>query len=232
MCATCEGKVNSPAPVTVVNETRRDNIRVKLPEFSGHPYEDPEKFTRACQDRLARYGVPQEEWTECVTEQLRGPATDRWAMTGEYGVEWEDFAPRLEARFNAARARAQCQRALFCEPQRADEDVETFIRSKMRLHRRLDAGGPVNAALDVTVELMKRELRLHLWGAVDRELEDFVQLAKEIERDLRLSPRPRDTAARRRGASPSPRTAPEDEWAVVPYVNPPPPPGATRRGAK
>ncbi|XP_063218660.1 uncharacterized protein LOC134528922 [Bacillus rossius redtenbacheri] len=232
MCTTCEVKVNSPAPATVVSETRRDNIRVKLPEFSGHPYEDPEKFTRACQDRLARYGVPKEEWTERVTEQLRGPAMDWWSMTGEYGVEREDFAPRLEARFNAARACAQCQRALFCEPQRADEDVETFIRSKVRLHRRLDAGGPVNTALDVTVELMKRELRLHLRGAVDSELEDFVQLAKEIEQDLRLSPRPRDTAARRQGASPSSTTAPEDAWAVVPYVNLHSPSGTIRRGGE
>ncbi|XP_063245123.1 activity-regulated cytoskeleton-associated protein-like [Bacillus rossius redtenbacheri] len=150
-------------------------------EFAGQDHEDPRTFGHTCRDRLARYGVPLDEWTERVSDQLRGAARYWWAMVGEGEMAWDDFISRLESRFNDARALAQCRRSLFCTPQGDDEDVESFIRAKVRLHRWLATGGYLSEALGLVVELMRRELRSHLRGATRCDLEDFVQLAMEIE---------------------------------------------------
>ncbi|XP_063223068.1 activity-regulated cytoskeleton-associated protein-like [Bacillus rossius redtenbacheri] len=168
-----------------------------LPEFTGQAHEDPGKFTWTCRDRLTRFAVPLNEWTERVSERLRGSALDWWGMIGEFEMEWDDFVVRFEGRFDCARARAQCQRTLFCHPQAADEHVEMFIRNKVRLHRRLVPGGHIGAALGVVVELMVPELRLFLQSATGRGLEDFVQLAKEVDHDLRSLRRQRSYPAQR-----------------------------------
>ncbi|XP_063215874.1 activity-regulated cytoskeleton-associated protein-like [Bacillus rossius redtenbacheri] len=184
-------------------------------EFAGQAHEDPGKFMRTCRDRQTRFAVPLNEWTERVSERLRGSALDWWGMIGEFQMEWDDFVVRFEGRFDGAREHAQYQRTLFYHPQAADEDVETFIRNIVRLHRRLVPGGHIGAALGVVVELMVPELWPFLRSANGRGLEDFVQLAKEVDHDLRSLRRQRSSPAQRRGTYIAELTTPEDALAVV-----------------
>ncbi|XP_063216692.1 activity-regulated cytoskeleton-associated protein-like [Bacillus rossius redtenbacheri] len=200
----------------------RTGAGIRLPEFAGQEHEDPRTFGSHCRDLLARYGIPLNEWMVRVSDQLRGAARDWWAMVGEGEMAWDDFISRLESRFDDARARAHCQRSLWCTSQGDDEDVESFIRAKVRLHRRLTTGSYLSEALGLVVELMKWELLPHLRGATGRDLEDFMQLAKEIERDVQPLPQPLTTRARQQGTARQQLIAPEDRRVVVPYRVPAP----------
>ncbi|XP_063218574.1 uncharacterized protein LOC134528834 [Bacillus rossius redtenbacheri] len=164
-------------------------------------------------DKLTRYSVAADEWTERVSGQFRGEAHAWWQQTGEYDMDWSDFTHRLESRFNDSRARARCQRELFCRAQTRGESVEAFVHEKLRLHRRLATGSRFGDMLSSIVELLTPELRPFLRGAAGESLDSFLTLARDIEEDLKAAQYTRgpqrDAAGPSRGGGSS-QSAPSD----------------------
>lgn len=99
-------------------------------------------------------------------------------------MTFDEFCTRFIRKFDSADVLTQLQAALYDQSQAASETAEAFILKKRAMFERLAGTGHEDEIIRLTLTQLRPELRSKSRTMNYRYVEDFMEVASQLEQDL------------------------------------------------
>lgn len=188
----------TPTPSTAVRP-------IPIPEFRGLEHESASAFIDDIEEyfHTARVNDYQTQLS-IIIDQLRGDAK-RWFEPYRHVItSYNTFTERLRSRFDSITAVTQVTTKLYGEKQNVHENVAVFIMKKFSLFQRVDPNKAERTKTAIILDQLRPEIKSRLRGLHIPTIEALVDVASQIENDLKeIQPaRPPPPPEQRRNMNP------------------------------
>ncbi|XP_074035382.1 uncharacterized protein [Leptinotarsa decemlineata] len=160
-------------------------IRIPPPTFSGLDHEDPTEFCRKAEEQLQ--DLHPSVWVNTAAQWLKGAAAAWYGPYKNMTLDWAFFTNRLQERFDNELLVSSLESSLYGVDQRKGEPVTNFILHKLGLARRLYPEMPEKRIVQLSLNRMCAEVKVHLQLHTFTSVEELTQKAVAVESLLRGS---------------------------------------------
>lgn len=160
--------------------------QMPLPEFRGMDHESVQTFIDRMEDYFRVQQITDYNMRlSIITNQLKGEAR-KWFEPYQFLINrYTIFIDRLQKKYDSTDSITQATTRLYGEKQALGESVSVFITRKMCLFQRVDATKPELIKTNIVLDQLRPELRSRLRGIQIRNMEELVDVASQIENDLK-----------------------------------------------
>ncbi|XP_074039938.1 uncharacterized protein [Leptinotarsa decemlineata] len=161
------------------------NVKTPLPSFSGLDNEDPREFCKKAEEQLS--GLHPSVWATTAGQWLKGAAAQWFTPYKNMTLDWAFFTNRLQERFNNELLVSSLESNLYGVDQKRGESVTSFILNKLGLARRLYPEMSEQRIVQLILNRMCSEVKVHLQLHTFTSVEELTQKAVAVESLLRGS---------------------------------------------
>uniref|UniRef100_A0A1Y1LYD9 Retrotransposon gag domain-containing protein n=1 Tax=Photinus pyralis TaxID=7054 RepID=A0A1Y1LYD9_PHOPY len=156
-----------------------------LPTYSGDLLDDPKPFLQKIEETASTKGDL--NLLQAATKSLTGDAAKWWITVEPFITDYTELKTQFLKKFDDRRQTGKLHAEFFAREQRT-ESCNTFLQRKVRIARGLNIS--MHDHLHLVRDLLHPDIRCHLRCHMPETMLDLVQLATEIEEDVRSRSRP------------------------------------------
>ncbi|KAG8429257.1 hypothetical protein GDO86_017891 [Hymenochirus boettgeri] len=156
------------------------------PEFDANMSEDPREFIVNLEKYFKRSGWDEKIWLSQVDNHLKGAAKKWWEYRKETIDSWHDFKVAFLQYCERLLVREAIKRDLDL-PQRRWEPLEQFVWKKRALYHRLYVDANEEEMIRYIISTLHPEIRRFLKPPFPKNIDELVQMGKEIQFEFEQS---------------------------------------------
>ena len=171
--------------LSIDNQNKPKDVHPKA-TFAGLEHENPRDFLNELDDWFHCHQVrDNRDKLQHAGQRLVGQAAAWYAPQKAYLRTYWEFADKIMKRFDGFERQMDLKMELMSRTQRDGESVESFILKKRALFFRLHPEGSEADLIRLVLNLLDTELRSRLRAAHLQDVDTLIQLAVELESDVK-----------------------------------------------
>ena len=155
--------------------------------FHGLEHESANAFIYAMEEHFRKNQINDDtDRLIAITSQLKGPAKDWYEPHKNLIYDYSTFKHRLRQNYDTIAKRAQAEHTLHTKLQGKGESASLFIAKKIGLFNRVDPTRPALEKAHVIYRQLLPEVRAQIRVRDFENPEELMQVASEVEENLRI----------------------------------------------
>lgn len=155
-----------------------------IPIFRGLLTEDPQEYLNACEEHFKNAVTRPEQCVSVAAAALQQGAALWFKPYLQLGLTWPDFKNKFLKRYAGPEATVALRTSLYGDKQ-GKEDVEIFLLKKIKLFNRIQPDATPSEIIPMLTTLMNPALKPFMRRCQFASLDEFVDYASTIEKDVK-----------------------------------------------